>query len=160
MTNQQTFGRRGAVRLKTPSTRLKETAQPIEAVTRRHGWGWGGTALVVVVGIIGLAVVGNLIDPAAVGGTAPGPVSKVASSKPAVPVKCEASLAKYGALQTGSTIEQSARTIGCRGTEMSRMAIGGQESVTISWDGNAFISSMTATFSNDRLVAKSQLGLE
>ena len=51
--------------------------------------------------------------------------------------------------------------IGCAGEEMSRVSIGGQETVMASWTGNGgFISNMNATFDNDRLVAKAQLGLE
>jgi hypothetical protein len=51
--------------------------------------------------------------------------------------------------------------IGCAGEEVSRVSIGGRETVMVSWTGNGgFMSNMNATFDNDHLVAKAQLGLE
>lgn len=40
------------------------------------------------------------------------------------------------------------------------MAFGGQETVMLSWQGEAFLSNMNATFINGKLTAKAQLGLE
>ena len=68
---------------------------------------------------------------------------------------------EYSSLKPGMSLRHAASIIGCAGEEMSRVSIGGQETVMVSWTGNGgFISNMNATFDNDRLVSKAQLGLE
>ena len=42
---------------------------------------------------------------------------------------------------------------------MSHVSYGGTDSVLVSWDGELF-TGMNATFDNDQLVAKGQMGLE
>ena len=89
-----------------------------------------------------------------------------ATAAPAVvkstkPRKCGATLREYQALQTGITLGQAIGIIGCNGEEISRVSYGGQETVMVSWPGEtSFFGNMNATFDNDRLVAKGQLGLE
>jgi hypothetical protein len=90
------------------------------------------------------------------------------AAKPAVAVaqkapgkRCGATLREYEALQIGITLGQAIGIIGCKGSEMSRVAYGGQETIMVSWPGEeGLFSNMNATFDNDRLVAKGQLGLE
>jgi hypothetical protein len=75
--------------------------------------------------------------------------------------KCGATLAEYQALQIGSSPNHAVRIIGCSGTELGRVAYGGQESLMVSYSGEERVfTNMNATFDNDRLVAKAQLGLE
>ena len=84
-----------------------------------------------------------------------------ATVQKAVPRKCGATLREYEALQVGISLGQAIGIVGCKGTELSRVAYGGQESVMVSWPGEGgLFSNMNATFDNDRLVAKGQLGLE
>jgi hypothetical protein len=73
---------------------------------------------------------------------------------------CGATLAEYMALQVGMTLDDANRTIGCRGTEVSRVSLDGYETAIVSWPGESGgISNMNATFDNGRLTGRAQLAL-
>jgi hypothetical protein len=81
--------------------------------------------------------------------------------QPAVAKDCGATLKEYSALQIGISPARAGAIIGCKGEELSRVSFGGKESVMLTWPGEAgLFSNMNATFSDGRLVAKGQLGLE
>ena len=85
----------------------------------------------------------------------------VASVEPdtLVKPKCVATLKDYNAARIGMSERELAAIVGCPGTEMSHVSYGGTDSVLVSWDGELF-TGMNATFDNDQLVAKGQMGLE
>ncbi|MBI4924127.1 MAG: hypothetical protein HY834_20520 [Devosia nanyangense] len=157
MTTQRSFGRRGAsaARLSTPSRRFDTEIDPRP---KRQRWGWGRITLAIVGGLFVLGVVGNLIDDR---DPAIQPTTAKAAVSPTSREPCGATLKEYSALKAGMSLHRAASVIGCPGTEMSRVSIGGQETVLVSWRGTrGLFSNMNATFDNDRLVAKGQLGLE
>ena len=69
-------------------------------------------------------------------------------------------MAEYLALCIGTSLGQARSIIGCSGKEISRVSYGGVEDVMVQWPGaGGFMSNMVATFSNDRMTSKGQLGL-
>ncbi len=72
--------------------------------------------------------------------------------------ECTITLAQYYSLQSGVTYSTAHNILGCNGTEMSRVEIGGYVTVMYMWKGD-FLGNMNATFQNDHLVAKAQFGL-
>lgn len=79
---------------------------------------------------------------------------------------CEATLAEFNKLRTGTGINQAERIIGCEGVEISRNELPGivpanSTIVTVmyQWDGNAPLAGMNAIFQNGDLMQKSQMGL-
>ncbi|MBI4924114.1 MAG: hypothetical protein HY834_20455 [Devosia nanyangense] len=162
MTIQGTFGRRNARKTAVRAPQRESANERIEVAPLRAS-GRGRAAL--------LGVVGTFLVLWAIGAgmrahkapDTPAQSAAVETSAPArkAPEPCEATMKEYSSLTPGMSLRRAASIIGCAGEEMSRAAIGGQETVMVSWTGNGgFISNMNATFDNDRLVAKAQLGLE
>ena len=160
MTNQASFGRRG-VAAEPPRRRLQtELAGPVEVVITRRGPSKWKIAGYVLGGLFVLGVIGNLIDPDQPTKDMGPTVAAASPAKASAPKKCGATLKEFSALQIGTSPATAARIIGCPGEEMSRVGFGGQQSVLLSWQGEAFLSSMNATFSDGRMTTKSQFGLE
>jgi hypothetical protein len=161
MMSERIFGRRGAA-LETKTRVLRtEITEPVEVVlVKRKGLTPGR----IVLAVVGLMVGYNIVAHANQGDADPDGSSATvtpAVTKTAKPHKCGATLREYQALQTGITLGQAIGIIGCSGEEISRVSYGGQETVMVSWPGETgFFGNMNATFDNDRLVAKGQLGLE
>ena len=157
----RSFGRRGAA--SEPSkTRVfrTEIAEPVEVVlVKRKGMTPGRIVLAVIGLMVGYNIVAHAnqrdADPVGTSATAAPAIAK------AKPHKCGATLREYETLQTGISLGQAIGIIGCKGEEISRVSYGGQETVMVSWPGETgYFGNMNATFDNDRLVAKGQLGLE
>ncbi len=68
------------------------------------------------------------------------------------------SLAKYAQVVTGMTHKQVVDILGWQGEELSRVDLGGVQTVIIAWKNTDF-SNMNVTFQNARVVAKAQFGL-
>ena len=69
-------------------------------------------------------------------------------------------MAEFSRLNTGMSYDDASRTIGCRGTELSRVDYGDYSTVMYMWEGTGtLIGNMNATFQNGRLIAKAQMGL-
>lgn len=67
--------------------------------------------------------------------------------------------ANYLKLQIGMTYDQVVAIVGEPTEELSRMAIGENESVVYLWKASTFGGNMNATFGNGKLVSKAQFGL-
>ena len=65
---------------------------------------------------------------------------------------------QFDQISEGMTYEQVAAIIGHRGNEISRVDIGGIDTVMYAWQ-NSNGSNMNAMFQNDRLESKAQFGL-
>lgn len=74
---------------------------------------------------------------------------------------CVIHLAQFQALKTGMSYAAAASTLGCEGTEMSRLELPDAPqfaTVMYSWKG-AGIANANAMFQNDKLINKAQFGL-
>ncbi len=69
-------------------------------------------------------------------------------------------LDSYTALKEGMTYDEVVRIVGAPGVERSRSAIGNTVTVLYAWQRRGSPGSMTVMFQNDRLVQKSQFGLD
>ncbi|WP_101697594.1 zinc-ribbon domain-containing protein [Clostridium minihomine] len=68
---------------------------------------------------------------------------------------------EYNQIKDGMEYAQVSEIIGSYGTELGRSTVAGYETAMIFWDGNGGIASgATITFSNGKVFAKSQIGLE
>jgi hypothetical protein len=75
---------------------------------------------------------------------------------------CVIHLAQFQALKTGMSYAAAMSTLGCEGTEISRVDLPGAPqfaTVMYSWKGAA-IANANAMFQNDRLINKAQVGLQ
>ena len=85
----------------------------------------------------------------------------VVPSAKAAPEPCGATMQEFNRLQTGMTIGDVNRIIGCPGTELSRAEFGGSSTVMFMWEGTgSWLGNMNATFQDGRLMAKAQMGLK
>lgn len=74
---------------------------------------------------------------------------------------CEATKAEYQALSVGISYVQAISIMGCEGEEMSRTSLAGAVTFMVMWDGYGKLgANMNAMFQNNRLISKSQFGLE
>lgn len=125
---------------------------------------WRATAVLFVLAgglFLGVAVV-------AVFTTAPQPSQSSgdaqAATSPAEPAPqpaeagCHVTLGGYRQLYRGISYEEAVGVLGCSGEEVSCADLAGLTTVIYEWQGG-FISNMNATFQNDRLISKAQLGL-
>ena len=81
-------------------------------------------------------------------------------AKPALE-PCGATMQEFNRLQTGMTISDVNRIIGCPGTELSRAEFGDSSTVRFMWEGSgSWLGNMNATFQDGRLMAKAQMGLK
>lgn len=159
MTINAGFGRRGINGEQPRRVFQTEVSGPVEVVITRRGPSKWRIAGYIFGGMIVLGVIGNLLDPDRKGsGTVE--VAQAAPAKQTATAKCGATLKEFSSLQMGTSPATAASIIGCKGEEVSRVAFGGQETVMLSWPGEAFLSNMNATFSNGKLTAKAQLGLK
>jgi hypothetical protein len=164
MTNQAGFGRRGTNE-GSPRVFRTEITQPVEVVVTRPGLkgGWK-IAYWIICGLFVMGVANSIQDKMDARATASQTAATTQTAqavKPKPAAKCGATLKEYMSLSIGISVSDAKRIIGCAGEELSRVAFGGQESVMISWPGEAgLFSNMNATFSSGRLTSKAQLGLE
>ncbi|MBI4923272.1 MAG: hypothetical protein HY834_16140 [Devosia nanyangense] len=162
MTIQGTFGRRNAPKGPVQPLQRDSANERVDVAPLRPS-GRGRAALLGVVGtLLVLWAIGAGMKAHKVPDTsAQSAMVETSASAPKAPEPCEATMKEYSSLTPGMSLRHAASIIGCAGEETSRVSIGGQETVMVSWTGNGgFISNMNATFDNDRLVAKAQLGLE
>lgn len=87
-------------------------------------------------------------------------VSALSTSAVAQQTDCAPTLAAYSGIQTGMSYSQVASIIGCAGSEMSRVELGGTTTVMYMWQGGVFSGNMNATFQDDKLAMKAQFGLK
>jgi len=74
---------------------------------------------------------------------------------------CKVSLNQFYALQTGMRYSTAHKLLGCNGTEMSRVSLGGYNTIMYAWKGDGMLgANMNAEFQNGRLIAKAQFGLQ
>jgi hypothetical protein len=75
---------------------------------------------------------------------------------------CKVTLANFNRLYSGMGYQNAMRTLGCPGREVSRVEIrGAPVTIMYTWDGSGGLgANMNATFQNDSLVTKAQLGLK
>ena len=104
---------------------------------------------IALLGFIGIFAVSQQITGALSGG-----------SLPQSPFAPDAIVTKsqFDQISEGMTYEQVAAIIGHRGNEISRVDIGGIDTVMYAWQ-NSNGSNMNAMFQNDRLESKAQFGL-
>lgn len=69
-------------------------------------------------------------------------------------------LAQFQKLQTGMTYAEAQKVLGSPGVEQSSGQIGDVRTAMFAWNGDGPTASMNATFQNDRLVTKAQMGLQ
>lgn len=72
----------------------------------------------------------------------------------------KATKAEYDQLKTGMSYEEAALILGSDGEELSSNELGGYKTVMYKWKGNGLGANMNATFQNDKLVSKAQMGLQ
>jgi hypothetical protein len=158
MVERGTFGRRGA-RERHDRVYRVEASEPTQVAPKPKP-----TTKELIIGFVGIAMCISVLvhsgkgdDPVA--STQPAATQAVKTPKPVPP--CTATMTEYLALGTGTTLSQATSIIGCKGREFSRVTIGKTDDVTMQWQGNGGIfSNMVASFDNDRLTSKAQLGLE
>ena len=76
------------------------------------------------------------------------------------PVKKKLSLAAYNQIQSGMSYQEVTNILGKEGTELSRVEIPGMPTtVMYQWEGFGGLQNMNATFQDDALISKAQLGL-
>ncbi len=119
----------------------------ISKPVRRVGWRWAIAGLVLGIFAV-IAITGDDTK------------SPSGDTKAAARAECTATMSKFLNLQTNMSYSHAASILGCRGEEVNRAETGGISLVVYQWKGNGILSSMNATFQNDRLVAKAQLGLK
>ena len=159
MTAHRIFGRRGRSEPAPSRVFVKQAEAEEMARPERKKMTSGQIALAVLGILAGISILGHSNQDgqkAALAAKSTAVVTQKTAAK-----KCGATRREYEALQIGITLGQAAGIIGCKGSEMSRVAYGGQETIMVSWPGEeGLFSNMNATFDNDRLVGKGQLGLE
>ena len=68
---------------------------------------------------------------------------------------------EFEALETGITYEEAVSIIGGEGELMSQVDVPGYNTIIYSWNGEGFIgANANATFQNNKLMAKAQVGLQ
>lgn len=119
-----------------------------------------------IIGLLGIYVVIHMLVASNGAGTkasgpAAAPTAQSAQSVPTGKPSCGGvTLKQYGAVSAGMSQREVAAIYGCPGTEMSRVSAGGIESVMVSWPAAGGFGSTDATFDNDHLTGKAQIGLE
>ena len=81
------------------------------------------------------------------------------SSEPNVTnTDCAVTVQAYKRLQSGDTYETAVAKLGCKGSEISRSDIPDYITVIYIWEGQPLGANMSATFQNDKLISKAQMG--
>lgn len=73
--------------------------------------------------------------------------------------KSKLTLEKFNKIKTNMTYDEVVKILGVEGEVMSESEVAGIKTVLYTWDGS-FGANMNATFQNDKLISKAQLGLE
>jgi hypothetical protein len=71
---------------------------------------------------------------------------------------CAVTAQGYARLQSGDTYATAVAELGCNGIEISRSDIPNYITVIYMWEGRPLGANMSATFQNDKLTGKAQLG--
>jgi hypothetical protein len=71
---------------------------------------------------------------------------------------CAVTAQGYAHLQSGDTYAAAVAKLGCEGSEISRSDIPDYITVMYMWEGEPLGANMSATFRNDKLISKAQLG--
>jgi hypothetical protein len=116
--------------------------------------------------IVGLLIISNLGSKTETVTASPEP-SAAATEKPAPTPKPtpkngkEITLEEFNKVEAGMTYEKVVEIIGSAGTVMSEVGKKGEKNHTVmySWDASGF-GSANATFQNDKLLSKAQIGLK
>lgn len=69
-------------------------------------------------------------------------------------------MANFSKLSTGMTYEQVVEILGEHGEEISSNEIAGIRTVMYMWEGGSMGANMNAMFQNDKMMQKSQFGLD
>lgn len=69
-------------------------------------------------------------------------------------------MAQFQRLQTGMSYAQACKVLGLEGEELSSNSLMGIKTVMYKWNGTSLTGNMNAMFQNDKLIQKSQFGLE
>lgn len=81
------------------------------------------------------------------------------SSEPSVTNSyCAVTAQEYERLQSGDTYATAVAKLGCKGSEISRSDIPNYITVMYMWEGQPLGANMSATFQNDKLISKAQMG--
>lgn len=73
---------------------------------------------------------------------------------------CKATAKTFNSLQTGMTVSEVEKLIGCTGSVLSESDIAGFRTIMLQWDGQGMLgANMNALFQNGTLQMKSQFGL-
>ena len=74
---------------------------------------------------------------------------------------CKVSLAQYQKLQTGMTYPKVVAVLGCDGSELSQVEMGGFKTVMYMWDGEGSLgANMNIMLQNGKLILRAQFGLK
>ena len=73
---------------------------------------------------------------------------------------CYVTMEKFNQINTGMTYDEVKNIIGCDGTLSTETSVGNQTLKIYGWYAKNGVSNATFSFTNDKLDAKSQLGLE
>jgi hypothetical protein len=120
-----------------------------------------GVAAAIVAVIIVLSAIGQCSRRAAsVTAAADSSVSDASVPASAAAPGSGVTLAAFSRLHSGMTYEAAVKILGSPGEELSSSDLGGIHTVMFMWKADNGIANMNAMFQNDRLVSKSQLGLE
>jgi hypothetical protein len=78
----------------------------------------------------------------------------------ALETTCKVSMSQYLQLRDGMTYSDAVRILGCPGVEFTRSTFMDVTMVVYSWSGNSFLGNMNATFQNDAMIGRAQMGLK
>ena len=74
---------------------------------------------------------------------------------------CEVSMAQYQRLTSGMSYSRVTAVLGCEGSEISQVEMGGFKTVMYMWEGNGSLgANMNVMIQNGKLLMKSQFGLK
>lgn len=73
--------------------------------------------------------------------------------------KSTLTLKKFNQLKTDMSYKEVVQILGTKGEVMSESEVAGIKTVLYTWDGS-FGANMNATFQNDKLISKAQVGLK
>lgn len=82
-----------------------------------------------------------------------------ANSSAQIKSSCQIRMNQYETLREGISYSTAVSILGCRGVELSSSNIGGIRTIMYMWSGRG-IGNMNAMFQDDKLVVKSQFGLD
>jgi hypothetical protein len=121
---------------------------------------WG---LIALGGVFALGVIGSVLPDPEAGKRDAGAVADQVGDAPDAPPANDPgiSAAEFSAIQTGMTRAEVAAIIGSAGEVISENEIAGTRTVMVQWDGESgFGANANAMFQNDKLIQKSQFGLD